>query len=138
MKRTNLFFLLISTIHLSSCRKDNIVVDPNYVGIWTSGGTCADFIRINSDGSGSYWVIGGPECGDDSHTDDDIQSNGKSFKIGSMKFKIITPPTVMDTIIQYCGFCGNDVYFTEYMVLKKGIFHNNNQIKLLKIGPDAP
>ena len=125
--------IVICALIIGSCRKEKLALNPDYIGVWSGGEHCPERIQINADGSGEYWVGGGSECGQGRRTDDEIETNGKSFKLQNIKFEIITPPTDMDTITANC-YCGFEVYVTKYMELKKGFLHNNDQSKYYKMG----
>ncbi len=94
-----LLVILISLFHLT-CKKSILDVNKDYEGYWYSKSDCPLIIEIYSSSNGrlyehkSYDVCGYEYLGEACIRKDNL-------KIAGVRFKVIEPPTNIDTIYNY-------------------------------------
>jgi hypothetical protein len=108
------FFVVLGLTALmitaSTCKRNVIKVNRDYVGEWSEGeqttrGFCFLHITISSKGDGATESWGDEsDCKRAQKTDGKARTNGKSLSIGLRKFKVIEEPTRMDTMDVRVGF----------------------------------
>jgi hypothetical protein len=98
------FIILILSTAFSSCRKDILQFDSDFVGFWTTEmnkyGPCNHIIDIASDGHFNYYCP--TNISDCKRVEPNIsgpaKSNDKSIRVGIHFFAINQKPTKIDTI----------------------------------------
>lgn len=101
-KKTVFLFALLCLLLNNSCRKNVIKIDPNYSGNWAERlktMDCTLSITISSEGegwSGSKTKLS--DCQRYPTHDGKAKSDGKTLKIGFIKYKIVEKPTIIDTM----------------------------------------
>ena len=107
-KKTIFLFAFLCLLLNNSCRKNVINIDPNYIGNWSESSkpdNCTLSIIIDSDGKAvSESKSSLSDCQRNPTHHGKAKTDGKTLKIGFIKYKIVEKPTIIDTMEVWTDF----------------------------------